>query len=636
MFKLPRGIILTLLVLLLAPITSHAQDSVEEGHHALLAPLEMGSFPQISTYIDVRDAQEGFVFGLEPSNVTILENGDPLPVQELKLMRPGVQLVVAFNPGPAFSIRDVNGLSRFDHLSQTLEDWASARGTTLDDLSLLANEGPEITHQSDPNDWLTALQGYQPDGRELEPNFDIMGRALEIAADESARQGMGRAVLFVTTLPPQELGVGLQSLTARASQRGVRLFVWLVASAEQFSSESASQLETMALQTGGKMFAYSGTEEIPSPDEYLEPLRNTYHLTYTSQITSGDTHRAAAVIETPDFTITTPEREFELAVLPPNVAFVSPPSLIERTSPVENPEEEVKNLTPQSQPMEILVEFPDGFERAIVRTSLYADGQLVDENTASPYEDFTWDLSDYEFSGSHTLKAEVVDSLGLSNTSVDMPVRISIERPTPSLLATVSRNRTVLAGVTVALAGAVLLLVLIVGGRIRPTTGRIFRRARRKKDPVTQPVEMKTEAANQRLPGWINRLHWPQRRPANEVYALLFPIAEDLDQKSSPPIQITTSEVTFGRDPALSTRVIEDPSVEEFHARLLRQEDGSFTLCDQGTTAGTWINYTPVSKEGANLQHGDLIHFGRVGYRFTLRDPEKVRRPVVIPKEPRA
>jgi hypothetical protein len=271
-----------------------------------------------------------------------------------------------------------------------------------------------------------------------------------------------------------------------------------------------------------------------------------------------------------------------------------------------------------------------------VRTSLYADGQLVDENTASPYEDFTWDLSDYEVSGSHTLKVEVVDSLGLSNTSVDLPVRISIERPTPSLLATVSRNRTVLAGVTVALAGAVLLLVLIVGGRIRPTTGRIFRRARRKKDPVTQPVEMKTEAANQRLPGWINRLHWPQRRPANEVYALLFPIAEDLDQKSSPPIQITTSEVTFGRDPALSTRVIEDPSVEEFHARLLRQEDGSFTLCDQGTTAGTWINYTPVSKEGANLQHGDLIHFGRVGYRFTLRDPEKVRRPVVIPKEPRA
>lgn len=636
MFKLSRGIILSLLVLLLAPITSFAQEDLEQGAQALLAPLETSSFPQISTYIDVRDPQGGFIFGLEPSDVTILENGNSLPVKELKLMRPGAQLVVAFNPGPAFSIRDVHGLSRFDHLAQTLVDWASARGTTLDDISLLANEGPEITHQANPDAWIAALQGYQPDARNLEPNFDIMGRALEIAADTPPRQGMGRAVLFVSTLPPQELGVGLQSLTARASQRGVRLFVWLVASAEKFDSESASQLETMAVQTGGEMFAYSGVEEIPSPDEYLEPLRNTYFLTYDSQITTGATHRAAAVIETPDFATTTPEREFELEVLPPNVAFVSPPPQIERTSPEENPEEQADNLTPRSHPIEILVEYPDGFERSIVRTTLYVDGQLIDENTTAPFNSFTWDLSDYEVSGSHTLKAEVVDSLGMSNTSVDLPVRISVERPSPSLLTTISRNRTIFAGAAVALAGGILLLVLIVGGRIKPATGRIFRRSKRKKDPVTQPVEVKNETKNQRLPGWINRLHWPQRRPANEVYALLFPISEDIDHNSSPPIQITTSEVTFGRDPAMSTRVIPDPSVEELHARMLRQEDGSFTLCDQGSTAGTWINYTPISKEGAVLQHGDLIHFGRIGYRFTLRDPDKVRRPVVIPTEPQS
>jgi hypothetical protein len=31
------------------------------------------------------------------------------------------------------------------------------------------------------------------------------------------------------------------------------------------------------------------------------------------------------------------------------------------------------------------------------------------------------------------------------------------------------------------------------------------------------------------------------------------------------------------------------------------------------------------------LEHGDLIHIGKIGYRFTLSKPAKVRKPVVIP-----
>ena len=50
---------------------------------------------------------------------------------------------------------------------------------------------------------------------------------------------------------------------------------------------------------------------------------------------------------------------------------------------------------------------------------------------------------------------------------------------------------------------------------------------------------------------------------------------------------------------------------------------------DEGSIAGTWINYTPVSRNGADLEHGDIIHIGRTGFRFTIRQPKTVRRPVI-------
>jgi predicted component of type VI protein secretion system len=76
--------------------------------------------------------------------------------------------------------------------------------------------------------------------------------------------------------------------------------------------------------------------------------------------------------------------------------------------------------------------------------------------------------------------------------------------------------------------------------------------------------------------------------------------------------------------------------VEGLHARLIRKEDGSFWLSDQGSVAGTWINYCPVPTEGAPVEHGDLLNIGRIGFRFTQREPHHPRKPVVVLLEPPA
>jgi pSer/pThr/pTyr-binding forkhead associated (FHA) protein len=97
---------------------------------------------------------------------------------------------------------------------------------------------------------------------------------------------------------------------------------------------------------------------------------------------------------------------------------------------------------------------------------------------------------------------------------------------------------------------------------------------------------------------------------------------------SGDPVPLTGIDVVLGRDASLAAVVLDDPSVERMHARLIRQADGDYLLRDQGSVAGSWINYELVPKSGQRLQHGDHIQLGRVEFRFQLpgdHPPRKIR-----------
>ncbi len=79
--------------------------------------------------------------------------------------------------------------------------------------------------------------------------------------------------------------------------------------------------------------------------------------------------------------------------------------------------------------------------------------------------------------------------------------------------------------------------------------------------------------------------------------------------------------------------VADDPSVDALHSRMIRDPKGFYRLFDENSTAGTWVNYAPTPKEGTRLEHGDLIHIGRVGFRYKLRDLKNVRKVVVLQQE---
>jgi hypothetical protein len=626
-----RGVILALMFSLLFTTWLSAQET----NQARLTPPETEAFPTLSAYLDARDAQGNFIPGLNAQDISVLENGRRLPVSDLEQIKPGVQFVTAINPGTAFTLRDLLGISRYEYVTNALEAWAQGRqGTTLDDLSLLTVNGPVATHLSDTQSWISTLQSYFPENENNDLGFEILGRSLELAVDNPIRPGMGRAVLFITALPEQDMTLYLESLAARAVQRDVRIFIWLITSANLFPTPQATQLQNLAIQTGGEFFAYSGIEPIPDLETYLEPLRSIYSLTYDSRITSSGIHQIQVLIRLDGEDIYSSEQEFEIEVLPPNVAFISPGQEIKRKASAGK-EDETVEITPKEYELEVLIEFPDGHIRPLERSRLYVDDQLVHENTASPFDRFTWDLSEFTNTSSHKLQVQVIDSLGLSSSSIEQSILVSLDMPQQSNLFTFTRNRALVVGVVVLSTGAILLLILVMGGRIQPGFTKPTRNGNHRTDPVTQPVKANVDRKITRLPDWFNRLSWPQRRLDMEAQAMLNQLTKSEQGNTLPPIPIIGNEITFGRDPTLATQVLDDSSVESIHARLRLEPDHAYRLYDENSTAGTWVNYSPISPEGARLEHGDLIHIGRVGFRFTLRNPTNIRKPVIIREEPK-
>jgi hypothetical protein len=240
-----------------------------------LYDLQMGNFPAISATLDVFDAAGGFVSGLTASQITVLEDEQPRPLDSLQELQPGAQFVIAFNPGPVFATRDAQGVSRSDKLLAAIHDWAAARPARWpDDVSLVTTDGLASLHMTESRVFLNALAAYQPQPRAITPSLGALSQALDIAAQPAAQSGAKRAILFVTPLPDSEKVATLQSLTARAAQLGIRVYVWMVAPPDYFFTSGAAALEELASQTGGQAFAFSGEESLPDLETYLAPLRH--------------------------------------------------------------------------------------------------------------------------------------------------------------------------------------------------------------------------------------------------------------------------------------------------------------------------------------------------------------------------
>jgi hypothetical protein len=626
-----RKLLLLLALVLLAGQTNAARAQTTAT--AELSLVDAQGFPTVTALLEVFDEQGQPITGLGPDEVTLLEDGQPYPVGELTESTPPAQIVVAINPGPSLAVRDGEGIERIRRVREVLSGWAGARPPeNPDDMSLVSIAGPIITHAK-PDAWAISLNAFQPDFRSTTPNVQLLSVALNTVNEGTPLPGMKRAILVITPhMDDPNIDLLLTDIGEQALASKVRIFVWFVDSDLYFNTASATAFKALALQTGGAYFAISGPEILPDPETYFSPLRHLYSLNYKSTLTKSGDHSLSVEVQAAAGKITSESQSFSVDVQPPNPILVMPPGQIVRQAPQDDPYN-TKVLLPEKQELEIIIEFPDNHPRPLARTTLYVDGQPVAQNEAEPFDTFVWDLSAYTDSAEHTLVVEAVDTLGMSKASMGVPVTVTVVHPPSGVQAFLARYRSYIAIGAIVAAGGTLLVVLLTG-RLRIRSRR-ERRADRKRytDPVTQPVTIQ-QAEPPSKKKQAARKPWARAERVQDAPAYLTRLRIDGEPMTGNPIPMTEQEITFGTDPVQATNVLDHPSIAALHARLKRTEDGDFLLLDNHSVAGTWVNYDPIPKAGRVLKHGDVVHFGQLMYRFSLKNPPADAEPKVIPEAP--
>jgi len=606
-----RKSLIAFFVFLLFAFTGALNARAQSVARASLFALDTSAYPTLFVALDVFDDGGNFVTGLNADQVTLLEDNLPVTPLTFEQRQPGVLFAVALDPSRSFAFRSTDAVSRLDKVKSALQAWAAAHSSSWGDVLTLVATGGVSTTSDRATAVAEALAAYQPDLLTISPSLDTLSNALDAVSVTGPQVGMKRVVLYIASPPEADSISALQNLTQRAVDLNIRVHVWIVDSPAYFSTSGATALKDLAIRTGGQYTLFSDTDPLPDPETYLSPLRYSYALTYASAIRTPGMHTLAAQVAVNGETVTTEALSFDLNVLPPNPILVSPPEQIVRQGP-DPRTTDFSLFQPAQQTIQAIVEFPDSHPRPLAETRLYVDGEIVDENTSEPFGEFLWDLNSYVTSGDHILQVEAVDSLGLRNVSLGIKVNVTVVQPERGLLPFLARNSLwiVIGGVT--LASMTLGIALLVG-----------RRRKEEKETRSKDVLGVVEPTPKRrlsLTGWR---HSSQK----QAEAYLVRLREDGQPMDALPIPVLIPEMTFGSDPLEAQRVLDDPSVAPLHARL-KQEEERFVLIDEDSVAGTWVNYERITSPRV-LKHGDILHIGRISYRFLLRNPAHVSPPTI-------
>lgn len=618
---------------------------------------DTSAFPLVRFQMDAYDEQGEFLADLKFSEVQILENGKVLRPEQVDSINTGLQVTIALNTAPDMGV-EKDGTTEYQRVQTALIDWATGQSDqSLDDFSLATPSGLSLIRQREAAQLAQALTEYQPDLARSVPSLTSLAEALDLATDPAGRAGIKRAILYITTPLPADQRETLPDLADRARQIGVQVNVWMLGA----DTVDPNPLEALADSTGGRFYAILPETNLPLIEPMFHSLRQSYEITYESTIQKSGEHLLSVMVGGEGSTIESNEQRFSLEVVPPNPIFLSPPASIERTWRTPTADNAEPALSPETVDLQIVLEFPDRHTRDVKASRLYVDDQVVDENTGEPFDRFRWNVSELTTTGRHLLRVEVIDSLGLTGSSIAVPVDVMVETPANASLAKGISTRGVVTIAAIAISGIALAVVLTVTGSQRWRRKDGSTNKKRMKDPVTQPVKIyqepvsrprKTGPANSKpaktptngkaqqpgngkpaqarasaawpMPGW------PRQQSQTTAPARLIALDENEQPVTGGAVSLSRQEITFGSDPRRATQVIESPTIDALHARLFRSPDGTdFFLADNGSVAGTWVNYTPIDGTGVRLEHGDLICFGRSMFRFELTDAARCQPQVV-------
>ena len=605
-----HGILLVGLLLCLLPEPVLAQSN----YRLVLYPPDLAQFPKVTLFLDAYDAQGKFIPGLGLDSFTVFENGFERMVNEVQELEPGLHTILCFNLGATLSNRPNTSVpTRYEETVFFLASWLNAlQSTATNQYSLISNEGILAENVQEKDTLTYRLQNYKPNLFNFEPDFSSLSLALDVAAKPGLIPNSKTALLYITPLPLDQELAKLPALQARARETGIPVHVWLVAPDTAVNAPAAQALNQLAADTGGRFFFFSEGADDPDPEDYVGSLRRLYRLRYTSSINQSGQHSVRVRATYGNQQADSQELPFTITLNLPNGVLVGLPNEVLRSYVEVGGSRE---LQPDVITLQARIEFPDGYDRQLRATRLYVDGEVVAENRQEPFTFFGWPLDGYAFSGEHLISVEVEDILGFRSISTPVAVMIMVASPYPAWIVTALKfmNR----------GGWVLLLLVGFGGSAMVVM-RLRRHADLRAATYEQDLISAMDPLDQPLPGLESTLGVPQgsvnlpRREVSSAHPRLVWASSQAAPPGAQTILLASTETIIGSEPGGNGVCLEGLSLAPSHARLVMAESGTVTIADLGSEAGTWINFAPVSKAGAVLNHNDLVQIGSALYRFKL------------------
>jgi hypothetical protein len=596
MYRLKPFIIVCIaLAFLLQNISAFAQDAIKIS---LSDPI-LDSFPQVSMFVHVRDEMGKPIRDIPATAFSLLEDNQTISNFTVEQVEVGTRLVFTLNTSPALRIRDSQGRSRYDLVRIALLEWFALPEYAplgVDDLSLITAEGIQVAHTSATADIASKLSNLTP-SFEIDGNYELLFRALDLTNEPASTPGMPTHVFFITPLLRPPLEVPLESIVARAMAGQTTISTILVGPPEIMEQAEVESFLLLAEETGGSLLHFDPEVGLLELAQSTIDLRTQYQLTYPSLATSSGPHEIKVGLSLNQLEAEAPTRSYILELLEPEVTLLNLPGKILRST--DDSTLPLENIPPTSQAIEFAVQFPDGYSRPILQSQLLVDGEIVDQRLQSPYSPLNWDLRDQLVDGTREIQVTVADSLGYQVTTLASEVQLEVNLPPRGLAAIRPAISSLLIALGVLLGGVALAALLLTAGQ---RSAAIPSNLKRQKIVQPSPVSRSRHEI-----------------PDEPIEAYLYPLKGTPESPGT--IYLTGTEINIGRDPNFAVVPLDDPSVEGLHARIIRQVDGSYFLRDQGSQAGTWVQYKQIPDAGQKLAHGDIVHFGRSAYRFAFINP---------------
>ena len=577
-------VILLLMAFLLPALPIQAQDNQPALQ---ITSIDNSNFPEI--VLEYKGLHLSEDLPTDPANVEIIEDGQSITPSLLEEQYQGMHFAVAINSDSSLSIRGGDSkpynLAIIDALKTIGPEPENARNNRY---SFFSNPEISLVETDDYTAWAALFADFETIPQDLSASLSSL--ELAVSALDHSSLALDTVLVYVTPYLDYRLLPEFYALIEKAGQLGVKTQVWMVMSPRVLASSYVTDMQTALQDIGGTFTPLTGTEIVPDPRTYMEGKGRTFTAYYQSQIrTSGEYELQVRANFDQSPTLQSSPAVLSLNVQPTRLSFINP---IDTLEILYNND---KNFQPALLPLEVLIEFPDGYPRSILNSTLFVNGEQITTNSQPPYGSFVLDLAGYVEETELELEVRLQDEFGLQGRTPVQTIALDVLKPENGLDKSWFTTPWLWFAL-LALAGTIAFLV--------------FRKPFPKKKTAEEEVQ-----SDPRPDKVAEKAPFSTPLP-EKIFGNLTKLDPDQTPSAEKPHLLTKDVTLIGRDPMLANLILENPSIEPLHAEIHFFPDGRIRLTDFNSTSGTYVNFKPVGAHGTSLQHADLIHLGTLLFRF--------------------